>query len=247
MNVPKINFDQPVKKLLLATLKDYASLSNSLFDMINDPSKTSTVATSDASSSQQGPDSALKDLMSQLIEKDSEIHKILDVACHQHKSYLELQSSKQELMNLTQHLHDIQKSLIENESVLEQSIKDAENLLDLYEDSKKSTINTDQLITYAHRISFGGVLGSPMGWDGPRFSERPYPTDSEMRRGALGRLSNLPPAEAQPTARLSTRQPTSLPGMQVSTLSHSSYPTSKVEVEGTSEDTSSSSNSDDSS
>ena len=242
----KLLLDQPVKKILLDNLRDFAALANSLFDTINDQTKSLIISSQHIdSSSTQEPDSSLKDLISHLIEKEGDIHYILEIACNQHKSYIELQSLRRELTSLTQQIHDIQKSLIDSESQLEQAIKDAEILLEQYEESKKSKIDTEELITYAHKISLGGVLGSPLAWAGPEFPERPYPTDPIMRAGALGRLSNLPPYEIPPQApdnHLARRQ-TSF-GTQQS--SQNAFSSSKNDVEEMSEDTSSSSNSDDS-
>ena len=244
----KIIFDQPVKKMLLDTVKDFAALVQNLFDNINDPTKSSVnPSTHSTDQPSQEPDSFLKNLISQLIGKEREIHQILDVACNQHKSYLELQSLRQELMALTQQIHDIQKRLIDSESLLEHVINDAEVLLEQYNDSKKSEIDTEELITYAHKISLGGVLGSPSAWAGPEFPERPYPTDPMMRAGALGRLSNLPPVEIPLTNHTSTKLPTSLTGMQESNLSQNTFSSSRNDVEEMTEDTSSSSNSDESS
>ena len=247
----KVIYDQPVKKMLLETLKDFAALVQNLFDNINDPTKSSanTSAQSTDQPSSREPDFSLKNLISQLIGKEREIHQILDVACNQHKSYLDLQSLRQELMALTQQIHDIQKRLIDSESLLEQVINDAEVLLEQYNESKKSEIDTEELITYAHKISLGGVLGSPSAWAGPDFPERPYPTDPVMRAGALGRLSNLPPVDnpMRSTNHTSARFPTNLTGIQESTLSQNTFLSSKNDVEVMSEDTSSSSNSDESS
>ena len=242
--------DQPVKKMLLETLKDFAALVQNLFDNINDPTKSSvnpSTQSTDQQSSQE-PDSCLKNLISQLIGKEKEVHQIIDVACNQHKSYLELQSLRQELMALTQQIHDIQKRLIDSESLLEQVINDAEVLLEQYDESKKSEIDTEELITYAHKISLGGVLGSPSAWAGPDFPERPYPTDPIMRAGALGRLSNLPPVEVplRTTSTNSTKLPASLTGVQESSFSQNAFLSSKNDVEEMTEDTSSSSNSDES-
>ncbi|KAI6660854.1 Mediator of RNA polymerase II transcription subunit 4 isoform X1 [Oopsacas minuta] len=246
----KLNFDQPVKKILLDNLRDFAALVTSLFDMINDPTKTSVISSqiTDLTSSQE-PDSSLKELISHLIEKERDIHQILDVACNQHKSFLELQSLRQELLSLTQQIHNIQKSLIDSESLLEQAIKDAEVLLEQYEDSKKSKIDTEDIVKYAHKISLGGVLGSPLAWAGPEFPERPYPTDPIMRAGALGRLSNLPPVETplQVADNTTVRQSNSVFGTQPSTLSQNTFSSSRNDIEEMSEDTSSSSNSDESS
>lgn len=245
----KLLLDQPVKKTLLDNLRDFAALANSLFETIYDPTKSFVNSSQpiDVSSTQE-PDSSLKDVISHLIEKERDIHQILEIACNQHNSYLELQSLRRELMSLTQQIHDIQKSLIDSESQLEQAIKDAEVLLEQYEESKKSKIDTEELITYAHKITLGGVLGSPSAWAGPEFPERPYPMDPTMRAGALGRLSNLPPYEVPPQApdNSVTRRQTSLFGTQQSTLSQNTFSSSKNDVEEMSEDTSSSSNTDDS-
>ena len=243
----KLLLDQPVKKILLDNLRDFAALANSLFETISDPTKSSINSSQpiDLSSTQE-PDSSLKDLVSHLIEKERDIHQILEIACNQHKSYIELQSLRRELMSLTQQIHDIQKSLIDSESQLEQAIKDAEVLLEQYRESKKSKIDTEELITYAHKISLGGVLGSPLAWAGPEFPERPYPTDPIMRAGALGRLSNPYEIPPQVPDDPLTRRQTSSFGIQQSTLSQNTFTSSKNDVEEMSEDTSSSSNSDDS-
>lgn len=85
----------------------------------------------------------------------------------------------------------LQNSLKEAECRLSSAIYQANQKLDSIRASQQRPVTADEVIRCAHRISSTSAVSAPLDWQqgDPR---RPYPTEGEMRRGLLGRLSELP-------------------------------------------------------
>ena len=76
----------------------------------------------------------------------------------------------------------------EAEQVLSSAVYQSRIKLDMI--AKAKPISSDLIIKYAHKISTDFGVCCPENWT-PDNQRRPYPTDSDMRKGWLGKINDL--------------------------------------------------------
>ncbi|XP_033117912.1 mediator of RNA polymerase II transcription subunit 4-like [Anneissia japonica] len=130
-------------------------------------------------------------IMEMLMKKNEEIEETLKKTEQQREKRKEMESLQEEVDRRDCDVKNLQKHLKEAEHILATAIYQAKQKLDAIDQASKGSISSEELIKYAHRISATNAVAAPSTWSqgDPR---RPYPTDLEMRMGALGRFSNLP-------------------------------------------------------
>lgn len=94
----------------------------------------------------------------------------------------------------------------EAEQVLSSAVYQSRIKLDMIKKAKP--ISSDLIIKYAHKISTDYGVCCPENWtpDNPR---RPYPTDSDMRMGWLGKINDLctiPELDGDETQKLAIKK-----------------------------------------
>ncbi|KAL5476123.1 hypothetical protein EMCRGX_G026030 [Ephydatia muelleri] len=104
----------------------------------------------------------------------------------------EIDKINMELDRRTQEMTDLQLRLQDAEKTLEVAVYNGKQKLELIKQASRGAVSPDELIRYAHRISQASSTVSPVGWQ-PSDPRRPYPVDSEMRAGWLGRLTSNQP------------------------------------------------------
>eukprot|EP00118_Oscarella_pearsei_P006984 m.32847 g.32847 ORF g.32847 m.32847 type:complete len:217 (+) comp31705_c0_seq2:486-1136(+) len=75
------------------------------------------------------------------------------------------------------------------EKLLEQSLYRAKQKASAIQKANDAVISSEELIKYAHQLSLASVTIPPTGWDPTTDGRRPYPSDIEMRLGALMRCN----------------------------------------------------------
>ncbi len=90
-----------------------------------------------------------------------------------------------------QDIQMLQKHLKEAETLLSTALYQARLKLDQITKAQTHSVNSEDLIRFAHRISSTNAVAAPTNWV-PGDPRRPYPTDLEMRMGLLARLNELP-------------------------------------------------------
>ena len=118
---------------------------------------------------------------------------------------MELEISIQTVVTESDKLRDqvmsLQSRLKEAEQVLASALPMAKQKTEAIKAADESQLTLDEIIRYAHRISVGFSASAPPNW-GPGDPRRPYPTELEMRAGALARLGEIPvpPTQIMPFA-----------------------------------------------
>jgi len=90
-----------------------------------------------------------------------------------------------------QDIQMLQKHLKEAETLLSTALYQARMKLDQVTKAQQHSVNSEDLIRFAHRISSTNAVAAPTTWQ-PGDQRRPFPTDLEMRMGLLARLNDLP-------------------------------------------------------
>ncbi|XP_065840853.1 mediator of RNA polymerase II transcription subunit 4-like [Oscarella lobularis] len=75
------------------------------------------------------------------------------------------------------------------EKLLEQSLYKAKQKATAIRKANDAVISSEELVKYAHQLSLAGITTPPTGWDPTTDGRRPYPSDIEMRSGALMRCN----------------------------------------------------------
>jgi mediator of RNA polymerase II transcription subunit 4 len=90
-----------------------------------------------------------------------------------------------------QDIQMLQKHLKETETLLSTALYQARMKLDQISRAQAHSVNSEDLIRFAHRISSTNAVAAPTNWQ-PGDTRRPYPTDLEIRMGFLARMNELP-------------------------------------------------------
>ncbi|XP_038049895.1 mediator of RNA polymerase II transcription subunit 4-like [Patiria miniata] len=140
---------------------------------------------------------ALEDpqIMDMLMKKNEEIEATLKKTEEQREQRREMECLQEEVDKRDEDIKQLQRQLKEAEHILATAIYQAKEKLKAIDKANKGAISAEELIKYAHRISATNAVSAPLSW-AQGDARRPYPTDLEMRMGILGRLSNLPVAQA---------------------------------------------------
>lgn len=126
-----------------------------------------------------------------LVSKDQEMKSTLKLASEQAEIQLKIDALQLEVEKQDQEIHQLQRNLKDAEHLLTTAIYQAKQKLQYVRQASEKSVNSEELIKFAHRISASNAVAAPHNWQqgDPR---RPYPTDMEMRQGFLGRLSDIP-------------------------------------------------------
>ncbi|XP_022088183.1 mediator of RNA polymerase II transcription subunit 4-like [Acanthaster planci] len=134
-------------------------------------------------------------VMDMLMKKNEEIEATLKRTEEQREKRREMECLQEEVDKRDEDIKQLQRQLKEAEHILATAIYQAKEKLKAIDRANKGAISAEELIKYAHRISATNAVSAPLTW-AQGDARRPYPTDLEMRMGILGRLSNLPVAQA---------------------------------------------------
>ncbi|XP_058807708.1 mediator of RNA polymerase II transcription subunit 4 [Phymastichus coffea] len=130
-------------------------------------------------------------LIELLVSKNNELKAVLVKADEQAKINLKMESLKVEVDRQDQEIQNLQRQLKEAEQILATAIYQAKQKLKSIDRANKRPVHSEELIKFAHRISASNAICAPLTWQ-QGDQRRPYPTDIEMRRGFLGRMSDIP-------------------------------------------------------
>ncbi|GBM30741.1 Mediator of RNA polymerase II transcription subunit 4 [Araneus ventricosus] len=167
------------RDLLLSIIDDIEIISKELFESLIAPK------------GQKLTSSELSQLAELLVLKDQELKSTLLIASEQADIQKKIDALQAEVEKVDNDIHHLQKYLKEAEHLLATAVYQARQKLQCIAKSNEKSVNVDELIKYAHRISCSYAVAAPHNWQ-PGDPRRPYPTDIEMRLGYLGRLSDLP-------------------------------------------------------
>ncbi|KAF2347422.1 Mediator complex subunit Med4 [Trinorchestia longiramus] len=125
-----------------------------------------------------------------LISKDSELKKTIKVASDQAAVEKVMSGIQAELAKVDSAIHNLEQQLYDAHHKLSMGLYQARQKLKIINAANKRPVNSEDLVRYAHRISSTSAVSAPATWQqgDPR---RPYPTDLEMRAGALGQHGGL--------------------------------------------------------
>jgi mediator of RNA polymerase II transcription subunit 4 len=130
----------------------------------------------------------------QLIEllkiKDEEFQETLKTAKLQAAKQKEFDLIKAEVERRDFHIKQLQRNLMESESILATAIYQAKQKLEAIRQANQHKISSEELIRYAHKISAGNTVAAPPTWL-PGDPRRPYPTEVDMRGSLLCRSNDM--------------------------------------------------------
>jgi mediator of RNA polymerase II transcription subunit 4 len=127
-------------------------------------------------------------LVELLVGKDETLKETLELAEEQAKIQQTMNDIQAEVEVQDREIAQLQKQLKEAEQILSTAIFQARQKLASIAKSNKKSVQSEELIKFAHRISLAMV--APLNWQQGDL-RRPYPTDIEMRLGVLGRSADL--------------------------------------------------------
>lgn len=93
---------------------------------------------------------------------------------------------KEQLENTETNVKRLITCLKEAEHILSSAVYQAKMKLDMIHKSKP--LPSEEIIRYAHKISSDNAVCCPENWM-PGNPKRPYPTDTDMRKGWLARIN----------------------------------------------------------
>jgi mediator of RNA polymerase II transcription subunit 4 len=119
--------------------------------------------------------------------------KVADEQAEIDRKMTELQG---EVSKHDQDIQMLQKHLKEAETLLSTALYQARMKLEQISKAQQHSVNSEDLIRFAHRISSTNAVAAPTTWQ-PGDQRRPFPTDLEMRMGLLARLNELPMSQVR--------------------------------------------------
>ena len=129
--------------------------------------------------------SELNDLTKLLVQKQSELDKFIEIAMEQQIMHEKINKVKTSLVTIESQIKYLITCLKEAEQILSSAVYQSKIKLDMIKKAKP--LPSEEIISYAYKISSENAVCCPENWvpDNPK---RPYPTDSDMRRGWLARI-----------------------------------------------------------
>lgn len=148
----------------------------------------------------------LRELTKILVQKQSELTIYLKTANEQQILFNKITKVKSTLVDSDSDIKNLLLYMKEAEQVLSSAVYQSRIKLDMIKKAKP--ISSDLIIKYAHKISTDYGVCCPENWtpDNPR---RPYPTDSDMRMGWLGKINDLctiPELDGDETQKLAIKK-----------------------------------------
>ncbi|OXA60890.1 Mediator of RNA polymerase II transcription subunit 4 [Folsomia candida] len=130
-------------------------------------------------------------LIQLIMAKNEDLRDSLKIAEDQAEIDRKMSDLAVEVSRHDQDIQMLQKHLKEAETLLSTALYQARLKLDQITKAQTHSVNSEDLIRFAHRISSTNAVAAPTNWL-PGDPRRPYPTDLEMRMGLLARLNELP-------------------------------------------------------
>lgn len=160
-----------------------------LIDEIEALSKELIIQTLNSNKSQKSTgDNTLAELTKILVQKQSELTIYLKTANEQQILFDKISKVKSTLVESDSDIKNLLLYMKEAEQVLSSAVYQSRIKLDMI--AKAKPISSDLIIKYAHKISTDFGVCCPENWT-PDNQRRPYPTDSDMRKGWLGKINDL--------------------------------------------------------
>ena len=156
-------------------LQDMDTICREIASQLSDPS------------SMNGNDSiSTQTLIEMFIERQTYLTQQIQIARQQQELERQLQAKRDEILKCERALRCLQTYLAQAVQVLSSAIYQArEKLLNI---RRAKTISSESIIRYAHQLSTRYSTIAPENWQQGDI-RRPYPTNIDMRRGLLGRIS----------------------------------------------------------
>lgn len=168
------------RDIIVRQLEDFENLSKDVFDNLAHlfSQKTHNPASTEK----------IEKLVDQLIKKDIDMQKCLMTAKQQLENQLTVNQLQKSIGEKDHEILKLQSQLREAEQILSTSLFQAKKKVESLSQATSNTINSEDLVRFAFRISTGNSVESPENWQvgDPR---RPYPLDIEMRAGRLGQIN----------------------------------------------------------
>ena len=123
-----------------------------------------------------------------IIQKQNELNNFVNIASKQQNLYEKINKLKCELVESDSSIKTLLVYLKEAEQLLSSAVYQSKLKLSMIKKSRP--LPTDLIVRYAHKISADYGVCCPENWV-PENPKRPYPTDSDMRRGWLSQISNM--------------------------------------------------------
>lgn len=142
-----------------------------------------TIAPKHAQKSLTSSDQALVEL---LVAKDNELKAGLKQADEQARTEQQMDELRAQGELQDQEINQLQKQLKDAEQILSTALFQARQKLASINRANKKPVSSEELIKFAHRISATHSICAPLQWQQGDLG-RPYPTDTEIRRGHLGK------------------------------------------------------------
>lgn len=130
-----------------------------------------------------GSDQSLVEL---LVAKDNELKEGLKQAEEQAKIEQQMDELRAQGEKQDEEINQLQKQLKDAEQILSTALFQARQKLASINRANKRPVSSEELIKFAHRISATHSICAPLQWQQGDLG-RPYPTDTEIRRGHLGK------------------------------------------------------------
>lgn len=125
-------------------------------------------------------------LVELLVAKDNELQAVLKQAEEQAKTEQDMDDLRAQVELQDQEINQLQKQLKDAEQILSTALFQARQKLASIQRANKRPVSSEELIKFAHRISATNSICAPLQWQQGDLA-RPYPTDTEIRRGHLGK------------------------------------------------------------
>ncbi|RNA43192.1 mediator of RNA polymerase II transcription subunit 4, partial [Brachionus plicatilis] len=145
----------------------------------------------------------LLQITKQIIQKQNQLNNYLSIANEQQTLYSKINQVKDSLVKSDSDIKSLLLYLKEAEQVLASAVYQSKLKLDMIK--KSQPLPSDVIIRYAHKISSEFGVCCPENWAGDN-PYRPYPTDADMRRGWLAKLSNFVDLNLEPESQNNAQQ-----------------------------------------
>eukprot|EP01114_Cavostelium_apophysatum_P015072 TRINITY_DN4035_c0_g1_i1.p1 TRINITY_DN4035_c0_g1~~TRINITY_DN4035_c0_g1_i1.p1 ORF type:complete len:188 (-),score=53.72 TRINITY_DN4035_c0_g1_i1:129-692(-) len=182
-NIPR-ETQATIRESMLLSLSEYHAATKELID---------TVLAASLQSKGNNPLPATpQKAMEKLLEKDAKLHELLEELEQHQRFQLRIANIKKEIEEKDRSIQQIAFQLKKAEGLLEEVVEDAKSKLAVIETSDEGSVLPEELIAYAHKISYtsappvGWVQGMPLGMFRP-----PQPQEDEMRSGILVQNTNV--------------------------------------------------------
>jgi mediator of RNA polymerase II transcription subunit 4 len=171
-------------------------------------------------------------LINMFVERQDYLTQQIHIVHQQQELERQLQIKRDEILKCERALRCLQTYLLQATQVLSSAIYQAREKLTNIHQAK--TFSSDTIIRYAHQLALCYSTVAPENWQQGDI-RRPYPTNIDMRRGLLGRISEQTLEKQQ--QQLSTQNSTTVVDSSVAPNTSSSYAAVTTAVQAPKHDT----------